>query len=482
VHALVTVVEEMTGSLVATLLDDSTGVGVTVGATWSPGAIADGDYRFDVVVADAAGPATASVVVTADTVPPSVTLGAIVPNPFDPVGIADHDSMSVPFTVVTDPLTPTTTTVTIRQGTPPAVVATLGTLAGGGSGEFFWKGLRQGSANPVSGLYQVHARSADLAGNSDSASVSVYLDVQAPIFRFDAGHSDTTMTTAFPVLLSGTVRDSTLVTSVRVSYDGGMTFGPVDSVSAVANVVQWQLAVPGPPPSPGIDSVVVRALDIFGDVAGHRADHKFWIAYDTAFPVVVADPVVLNANASVLRGERLRIRTFWDRDGLAMRADASDLDTSFNPAQAGAGFISEGGGVYLWQYDVSYANTRPSNQRTVVIRATTPYLSASVTVNVTLVDGRSDPQQLLYVDRNWFDPLAGEEVTISSELASKAITVDVWNLAGRLVRQLQGNGIVRWDGGSDEGRPVASGVYFLRLRTDDGEEKRKVAVVRGGRR
>ncbi|MGH2570487.1 MAG: T9SS type A sorting domain-containing protein, partial [bacterium] len=61
-------------------------------------------------------------------------------------------------------------------------------------------------------------------------------------------------------------------------------------------------------------------------------------------------------------------------------------------------------------------------------------------------------------------------------------SVDIWNLAGHRVRTLQGNGVVAWDGSSDEGREVASGVYFLRLRTDDGEEKRRVAVVRGGRR
>ena len=34
--------------------------------------------------------------------------------------------------------------------------------------------------------------------------------------------------------------------------------------------------------------------------------------------------------------------------------------------------------------------------------------------------------------------------------------------AGRLVRRLTGEGTVIWDGRDDSGRPVASGVYFLR--------------------
>jgi hypothetical protein len=266
-----------------------------------------------------------------------------------------------------------------------------------------------------------------------------------------------------------------------VSFDG-TTFVPVDSMSAAADSVYWEVVVAEASPTPGRRTVTIRAWDVFGDVPAHRTDRVLTIAYDVAFPVMVGATIVLNENAEVLRGERLRIRTFWDQDDLVMSADMSALDSGFDASDAQLGFRNEGGGAYLYEYDVTLTNNKKNGTKDVAIRASTPFLVTSGTARVTLQEGRADPSQLLYVDRNWFDPLAGESVRISSEFASTPIAVEVWNLAGRRVRTLQGNGVVVWDGFSDDGREVASGVYFLRLRTDDEEEKRRVAVVRGGRR
>ena len=88
----------------------------------------------------------------------------------------------------------------------------------------------------------------------------------------------------------------------------------------------------------------------------------------------------------------------------------------------------------------------------------------------------------IYIDKNKFDPQADEVVTFSSESASTVIQIEIYNLAGRLVRTLEGEGFVTWDGTSLQNREVASGIYFLRVRADDEEELRKVAVVRGGSR
>jgi len=60
--------------------------------------------------------------------------------------------------------------------------------------------------------------------------------------------------------------------------------------------------------------------------------------------------------------------------------------------------------------------------------------------------------------------------------------VGVFNVLGRRVRELPvtagrpGAGRVLWDGSDGDGRPVAPGVYFVRLRT--GTETRTVRTVR----
>ena len=41
---------------------------------------------------------------------------------------------------------------------------------------------------------------------------------------------------------------------------------------------------------------------------------------------------------------------------------------------------------------------------------------------------------------------------------------------------------MEWDGRSEEGADMASGVYFLQVNVDGTEEVRKVAVLRGGSR
>jgi hypothetical protein len=477
--ARVTVHDAATSAPVDTLLDDvAVPVDLAVETLWGPGPIADGRYRFDIRVAQAPDTAVASVEITADTLVPDVVLGSVVPNPFDPASV-EHDSLLVPFTVVTDSLSPTTTTVWIRQN--GVVFVQLGTFTGAGSGSFRWAGTRPAQTNPTSGIYEAAAVSADLAGNADSATVSVFLDVDKPVFRFPSGHSDTTMTTSFPVTLSGSVEDGTRVEAVSVSFDG-TPFVPVDSMSAAADSVYWKVVVNDTIPSPGHRNVTIRAWDVFGDVPAHRTDRVQTIGYDVAFPVKVASTVVLNEDATVLRGERLRVRTFWDQDDLILTADMSALDSGFDSTMVLTGFTNEGGGAYLYEYDVSSTNNKPSGSKLVTIRATTPFIATAEAIRITLREGRADPEQLLFIDKNWFDPLAGESVRISSDFSTTPISVDIWNLAGHRVRTLQGSGVVAWDGTSDEGREVASGVYFLRLRTDDREEKRRVAVVRGGRR
>lgn len=76
--------------------------------------------------------------------------------------------------------------------------------------------------------------------------------------------------------------------------------------------------------------------------------------------------------------------------------------------------------------------------------------------------------------------------TLSFELASpEAVTIHVYDARGRLVRRLMerkamgaGRYRIPFDGVTDQGGPLASGVYFFKIRTRDGDASGRFAVLR----
>jgi photosystem II stability/assembly factor-like uncharacterized protein len=78
-----------------------------------------------------------------------------------------------------------------------------------------------------------------------------------------------------------------------------------------------------------------------------------------------------------------------------------------------------------------------------------------------------------------------DATTISFVLSRPSwITLDVYDLAGRKVKTVEsqdmGSGTqnLRWDGTNDEGRRVASGVYYMRLETGAGVKTKTVNLVK----
>jgi hypothetical protein len=76
--------------------------------------------------------------------------------------------------------------------------------------------------------------------------------------------------------------------------------------------------------------------------------------------------------------------------------------------------------------------------------------------------------------------------TIPFDLAREArVSLRIYDVSGRLVRTLVDRRLparhyeVRWEGRDDAGRPVASGVYILRMETDRGfRAQRKMVLVK----
>jgi flagellar hook assembly protein FlgD len=64
------------------------------------------------------------------------------------------------------------------------------------------------------------------------------------------------------------------------------------------------------------------------------------------------------------------------------------------------------------------------------------------------------------------------------------VTLKVYDPAGRVVRNLvdaaqkPGHYQITWDGKANDGRAVASGIYFYKLETVSGSSEQKVVVTR----
>ena len=78
---------------------------------------------------------------------------------------------------------------------------------------------------------------------------------------------------------------------------------------------------------------------------------------------------------------------------------------------------------------------------------------------------------------NPFRPTEHGAVTISvpKSLQGRSLKIKVYTMDGQFVRELTGQS---WDGKNNNGNPVASGVYIFLVKTDNGTQRGRVAVLR----
>jgi hypothetical protein len=118
-----------------------------------------------------------------------------------------------------------------------------------------------------------------------------------------------------------------------------------------------------------------------------------------------------------------------------------------------------------------------------------PVLMAQVRVPVEVVTSGVEPERgrrglVTALEPGGPNPF-GSGTTVRYTLAADApVDVGVYDLHGRRVRTLvrgaqeAGRHTVAWDGRADSGEPLASGVYFVRYRTDAHAFWRKVTLLR----
>jgi hypothetical protein len=67
---------------------------------------------------------------------------------------------------------------------------------------------------------------------------------------------------------------------------------------------------------------------------------------------------------------------------------------------------------------------------------------------------------------------------VRAEHAGATPDLEVFDVAGRLVRVLRHDGTWDWDGRDAQGRAVRSGAYFLRVRGQDAARSARIVVIR----
>lgn len=457
------------------------------------------DGRYTLVVG-ADGGEHRELVIVLDTQPPLVGDLLVQPSRFSPDGDGVADSALVSFTLTAvGPADRFWVDVV-----DPSGESSLELLTGVGSDtvSVYWDGSNpEGGAAPDT-VYTLSVRAVDAAGNTDDQETLIDLDIDAPSLFVDYAPdpltSEIRVAVSADTTIAGVAYDRSGVDHVEVSVDGGATWSFVQSRRdpLVDSNVSWSHSLQCEECSPGTrddtTSVLVRAHDatLTSDGLGHfntgTTSHprlSFDVVFDVAAPIH-EESSTDDSDATFETGQKIEISTYWDAQGYAIEADFSLVDSSVDSMfdMSEVEWHDLHTGMYTIEFTTSSGNSLvPVYDAPVRIRATDDFGRAvtDTTLTVTILASSSSVPGLS-VNRNSFDPNASESVRITLGDSGDGATVDIYNMAGVLVRTLYagGAGEVTWHGRNDEGEVVASGVYFLHIKTAAGDATRTVAVIK----
>ncbi|MBM3320773.1 MAG: T9SS type A sorting domain-containing protein [Candidatus Eisenbacteria bacterium] len=109
----------------------------------------------------------------------------------------------------------------------------------------------------------------------------------------------------------------------------------------------------------------------------------------------------------------------------------------------------------------------------------------SLAPDVSAVAGSMGSEQFAFaLEMPAPNPVSARGAIRFSLPAAADVDLKVYDLSGRVVKTIlsgrseAGRHSVEWDGTNERGRPVASGIYFLHLRSGDREAARKITLLR----
>ncbi|MBN2288638.1 MAG: T9SS type A sorting domain-containing protein [Candidatus Glassbacteria bacterium] len=247
------------------------------------------------------------------------------------------------------------------------------------------------------------------------------------------------------------------------------------------------------PPTPPTDKNVVYALPVEG-TAGQTASVKIGIntlsEIAGASFTIVFDPSLIQLTSAVQTGAAASMTPV----GLEIAAANADgtlevslVDFTFsNPIAVGQGEIMElqfsfqSAGTATFQLtDISMSDPDAGD---VAFEEWTPTPTGNEALAAADLPRAS---ALTQNSPNPFNPSTTISYSVrGSGVATAQVSLKVYNLRGQLVRTLvdevkpAGSYTVHWDGHSDNGSQVASGVYFYRMKTQDFVQTRKMVLLK----
>lgn len=137
------------------------------------------------------------------------------------------------------------------------------------------------------------------------------------------------------------------------------------------------------------------------------------------------------------------------------------------------------GGTFLFTFTAVgeygyFCAIHPEMEGTVLVTAVTD----------TPDDSDAELPEDFWLGPNYPNPFNPTTVIDYSLPTQSHVTVEVFNIVGSIVRvlvdEVQSAGVhtTLWDGTDQEGRPVASGVYFYRLQADEYSQTRRMLLLK----
>jgi len=456
-----------------------------------PWLVPDGEYRFLIKAIPQTGPfAEVDCPFVVDTVAPPLTGFEVAPSRFSPDGDGVGDSLVVSFEAgVSEPSDQVLVTAFDSED---ETVRLIYSASGVGSAVVFWDGADDEGAPAADGLYFLEAQTRDAAGNSSVMGALVDLDTAPPTLGVDFPDSlEEVVRVATPDAgITGWAYDRAGVVAVEYSLDGEQwmdaAFGRRDSVTWSA-AVACTACVPD-----SLDStltVLVRAHDgtPTADGEGHTngpstsvPELSVDVVFDVA-PPSHQSTTVGGGEDTFSPGETITLTSKWDDSGYDVTADFGAVDSEFDPEDVSVSETT--GNRYEITYTIStFSDLVPVYGAEVVVTAVDAFERSvsDTTVTLDVVASTAEGPDGLSVSANAFEPLQGARVRIGLGSYEGEVTIEIYNMAGTLVRTIEGDGssYYSWYGDNDSGETVASGVYFLRIQTGGDEAIRKVAVIK----
>jgi hypothetical protein len=160
---------------------------------------------------------------------------------------------------------------------------------------------------------------------------------------------------------------------------------------------------------------------------------------------------------------------------------AGTLITVMNGDSIVAQLQTDGDGIAMIPVEYNFADTF------MVFAYKDGFATAAKQLNPQLVLGTDDvvtqPKQFaLY--QNYPNPFNPTTVIAFQVDRPATVTLEIYNVLGEKVRTAMhsqttaGHHQVEWDGSSDAGQPVSSGVYFAKLQMDDNSKMIKMCLMK----